>query len=188
MRNYYRSEAMDIGLWGNDLGLGSYPARTGELVSKLICHVHQFRERAGLHFRHYLAAMDFDSFLADAKFESNLFVKHAGDHQHHHFSLSRRQRIETRTQVREFSAVFSGTLIATNRERNGVEQILIAERLGEKLYRAGLHRLYRHRYIAVAGDKDDGIVNASLKQLLLQIEAAEPRQANIQNDAAGYVR
>ena len=107
---YYSDKVLDIGILGKGLGLWSYAARPGELCSKLICHVHQFRERAGLHFRHYLAAMDFDSFLADAKFESNLFVKHAGYDQRHHFSLSLRQRTETSAQFREFGAVFSGEI------------------------------------------------------------------------------
>ena len=50
--------------------------------------------------------------------------------------------------------------------------------LGQELDGSRLHRLNGHGYIAVAGDEDDRHVGA-LRELPLQLEAVEARQADI---------
>src|SRR3546814_6877794 len=51
-----------------------------------------------------------------------------------------------------------------------VQQGLIANRLGKKVDRSGLHRLHRHRDIAVAGEEDDRFDYAGRGQISLQIQ------------------
>src|SRR5262249_30052546 len=79
--------------------------------------------------------------------------------------------------------IFPPRTITGKAELNGVEQVLIAERLGQKLNGASLHRLDRHRDVAVPCDEDDREFPVCRGELTLQIEAALPRQSDIEYQA-----
>src|ERR1700730_11900548 len=74
-----------------------------------------------------------------------------------------------------------------NTSLDGVEQILVAEWLRQELNRARLHCPHGHRDVAVGGDKDNRPRLSRLDQLALQVQAALPGHANVQNDAAGGI-
>ena len=78
--------------------------------------------------------------------------------------------------------------VACERLLNGVEQLLVAEGLGQKLHGPGFHRLHGHRDIAVAGDEDNGHGHVARRQPLLQLQPAEARQPHIEHQAAGHIR
>src|SRR3546814_2680310 len=59
----------------------------------------------------------------------------------------------------------------------GIEQGLIADRLGQKIDRAGFHRLHRHGDVAVPGQEDDGFGNTRRGQMLLEVEPARARHS-----------
>jgi len=69
--------------------------------------------------------------------------------------------------------------IAFYRQRDGIQQVLVAEGLGEKLHGPSLHRLHRHR--DVAGDEDDREVHLGCGQLALEVESAESRQPHVEH-------
>ncbi len=64
-----------------------------------------------------------------------------------------------------------------------VQQILVAERLLQKVDRPGLQRLDGHRYVTVAGHEDDRDADVLPDQLGLKFKATLPRQADIEHDA-----
>src|SRR5262249_52028519 len=91
-------------------------------------------------------------------------------------------------EVRQSLFIFPPRTIARKTELNGVEKILIAERLGQKLNGAPLHRLHRHRDVAVPGDEDDREFPVYRGELTLQIEAALPWQSDIEHQAGWTIR
>jgi hypothetical protein len=78
--------------------------------------------------------MKLDSFLGDSQFCADLFIEHSRNDTCHHFALKRRKRFVMRTQMRELCLQLAPDCLL-----DGVEQILLAERFGEKLDRAGFH-------------------------------------------------
>src|SRR5579863_9006863 len=77
--------------------------------------------------------------------------------------------------------------VALERDLNRIEEILVAERLGEKFHRSGLHGAHGHRNIAVSGDENDRNANVGLGELGLEIESADPRQPDIKDEAGGGI-
>ena len=45
--------------------------------------------------------------------------------------------------------------IATKAQPYRIEEVLLAERLGQEFNSPSLHRLYAHWYVAMSGDEDD---------------------------------
>src|SRR4029453_3549536 len=78
--------------------------------------------------------------------------------------------------------------IAFQADLNGVEQVLVAEGLGQKLDGAPLHRLHGHRDVAMPGDKDDGSLDVGGQQLALKVETAATGQAYVQDEAGRSAR
>src|SRR2546423_15629874 len=66
---------------------------------------------------------------------------------------------------------------------DGIPQHLIAERLGQELHRASLHRLHGGRHVAITGDEDDRHV-CPIDDALLEIETVEVGKRYIENQAA----
>ena len=88
--------------------------------------------------------MNLDRDLADPQLETDLLVEPAGDHQAHHFSFARRQRIEPLAEFRNFPGVLERSAILLKGLLNRVQKILIAEGLGEEFRSAGFHRAHPH--------------------------------------------
>ena len=67
---------------------------------------------------------------------------------------------------------------------DGVEQRLVPDRLGQEIDGAGLHRLHCHRDVAVTGEEDNRLRVVCRGEMLLEIETARPRHADIEHQAA----
>src|SRR3954465_837389 len=78
--------------------------------------------------------------------------------------------------------------IARKAELNGIEEVLITERLRQELNGTPLHRLYRHRDVAVRRDEDDGEFPVGRCDLALKIKAAFPGQSHVEHEAGGAIR
>src|SRR5467141_4017864 len=72
-----------------------------------------------------------------------------------------------------------------DRRANSGEQIARPDGLRQKLDCPRLHRAHRHRDAAVSGDENDRDLYAGSRQLMLEIQAAETRQADIEDEAGG---
>src|SRR5207245_3975892 len=98
------------------------------------------------------------------------------------------ERLEARPQRGDCLFVLQPCAISCKAQLDGVQQVLIAERLGQELDRSSLYRLDGHRDVPVSGDKDDRNVNIRRRQLSLKIETTSPGQPDIEHEASGAVR
>ena len=78
--------------------------------------------------------------------------------------------------------------ISRETERDRIQQVLIAERLGQELDRSSFYRLDRHWDVAMSGDEDDRNVNVGRRELALKIETTSAGQPDIEHEASGAVR
>src|SRR5262249_11372525 len=90
-------------------------------------------------------------------------------------------------QVRQLPFISSPVAIPLERRGDRIQHVLIAKRLGQKIDRAGFHGLDRHGNVAVAGHEYDRNSDARLGELSLKIEPAQPRQSDIEYEAACHI-
>jgi hypothetical protein len=83
---------------------------------------------------------------------------------------------------------FPPCTVARKTELNGVEEILIAERLGQELDGTSLHRLHGHWDVAMPGDEDDRNLPLCCGELALKIEAALAKHSDVEHQAGGAIR
>src|SRR5262249_49782122 len=98
------------------------------------------------------------------------------------------QRGETLPEVRQRSFAFPLRAIALEAKLNGIDEVLIAERFGQELDGATLHRLHRHRNVAVSRNENDRNLPVRRGKLALEIEAALTGQSHIEHQAGGTIR
>src|SRR5258705_13886165 len=99
--------------------------------------------------------MHFDSGFTGIELRRNLLVKHPGNDQVHHLALPDAQCVVSLSQFSSVSLLFADDAIPSERSLNRIEQILVHIWLCEKLNRAGLHGLDRHRNVRMCCEKDD---------------------------------
>jgi hypothetical protein len=75
-------------------------------------------------------------------------------------------------------------LITLERPDHGIQDILVAERFGQEVDGSSLHRLDRHRDVAVTRHEDDRNANVIRSQIGLKVEPADSRQSDIEDQAA----
>jgi len=112
--------------------------------AQLLQHAHQLGNRASFHLAHGLRSPDFDGDFADIQLSRDLLVEHASHHANQHRLLPTGQRIPTRTQLQQLPILRATLAIKGNTLLYGIQQVLIAKRLGQKLYGPGLHGLHAH--------------------------------------------
>src|SRR5215472_12574648 len=114
----------------------------GLLVShqlELVSHSAELGKRTGFHLLHRPAAMYLHGSFGNADVVGNLFAQAAARHLNDDLALPRAQRGEALPEVRQSLFIFPPRTIARKAELNGVEQVLVAERLGQKLDGTTLH-------------------------------------------------
>src|ERR1700730_9054855 len=99
--------------------------------------------------------MDFYGDLADADVVRDLLVEAASHHQGHHLTLTGGERREARPQRGDGLFILQPSAISREAQLNRIQQVLIAERLGQELDRSPLYCPDGHRDVAVSGDEDD---------------------------------
>src|SRR5690242_16830068 len=97
---------------------------------------------------HRPAAMHFDSGFGDADIVGNLFAQAAAGDLNNVLSLPGAQGSEALPESGQLRLIFPPCTIARETELDGVEEILIPERLGQELDGTSLHRLHGHRDVA----------------------------------------
>src|ERR1700730_1723423 len=127
--------------------------------------------------------MNLDGDLADAEVCGDLLVQAPGYDQSHDLPLTRRQNVETRAQLCDAFLILKPCTISCKTELDGVKQILIAEWFCQELDRTALHRLYRHRNVAMPGDEDDRQFTLGRRDLALEVEPALSGQPDVEHQA-----
>src|SRR5438067_9063601 len=165
-------------------GSGDVRGAEAELVGK----ADELGEPGGLHLPHDLAAMHLDGHLADPELAGDLLVEPAGDDEAQDLSLAGGQGLEAGPQFGEAYLVGAADAVLFKRDTDRIEQILVAERLGQKLDGARLHRRHRHRDVAIAGDEDDRQRRVRGGNIPLHSPTAATRKTYLQHNAARTVR
>src|SRR5262245_11278382 len=132
-------------------------------------------------------AMELDRYLARPEFSGNLLIKQPRHDQRHHLPLAWREIVVPAAQLCPFLPLLPPMTVESNRLRDSLQQILIAEGLGEKLHRPCFHCPDCHRDVTVTCDENDREMNLSFSQLALQFESAQPGQPHIEYQAAGTI-
>jgi len=70
----------------------------------------------------------------------------------------------------------------------GIEQILVAERLGQEPDGCVLHGLDRHADVATSGDEDDGEKDVCGGEFPLKVATVLARQSDVENETARFLR
>jgi len=109
-----------------------------------------------------------------SEFSGYLFIEQAGNHPGQHLALARSERFQALPEHCGLRLPLSPGAVTIQRLVNRIQQILVAEGLGQEFDGSRFHCPYRHADIAVAGDKDDWNVDIGLSQLTLKIESAFP--------------
>src|SRR6266404_8541939 len=107
--------------------------------------------------------------LADPELKSNLLIEHTRDHKTHDLALARTQGRVGFSQPGEVTLLAARGTVAIQSLVDRGQQVLVIERLGQKLHGARFHSLHRHRNISVTGDKDNGDLDSRISQLALKV-------------------
>src|SRR4029077_10697929 len=126
--------------------------------------------------------------FGNADIARNLFAKAAVRDLNHDLALPGAQRLEAFPEGGQSFFILPPSTIAREAELHGVEELLIAERLGQELNGTTLHRLHRHGNIAMACDEDDWDLSVRRSELALKIKAASSRQSDVEHQANGTIR
>src|SRR6266446_1135972 len=132
--------------------------------------------------------MDLHCDFAGSEIKGYLLVEHARNNQAHDFALARGQLVVAFSQLGEATLLLASYTVAIQSLADRIQQLLVLERLGQKLHGTGFHGLHRHRNISMTSDEDDGDLDARVSQLALKVQAVDARKAHVQNKAAWPVR
>jgi hypothetical protein len=102
--------------------------------------------------------------------------------------LARRQGGEALSEHCDQRLVLPVQPISLDGGLDRIQEVLLAEGLGQEFHRAGLHCPHRHRDVAVTGQEDDRQIDVRCIQLLLKIKAAFAGQAHIEHETARTLR
>src|SRR4029077_337467 len=97
--------------------------------------------------------MHLHSDFGNADIARNLFAKAAVRDVNHDLALPGAQRLEAFPEGGQNFLILPPSAITREAELNGVHELLITERLRKELDGTTLHRLHRHRDVAVPGDE-----------------------------------
>ena len=105
--------------------------------------------------------------LARAQLGGDLLVEQTGHDPRQDVPLAWGEGRVAAAQLGPLRAVRAHRPVALDRAADGVEEVLLAERLRQELHGAGLHGLDRHGDVAMPGEEDDWQCRVRLGQLAL---------------------
>src|SRR4029077_5066880 len=112
-----------------------------------------------------------------------LFIEHPGNDKAHDLTLACGQRLVAFSQLSKLSLPLTGDPVTIQGLMDRIEQVLVAEGLGQELHRAGFHGPHRHGNVPMGGNKNYWNPNARVDQLVLKVQTVDSRKSHIQNQA-----
>jgi hypothetical protein len=85
------------------------------------------------------------------------------------------------SQPSSVSLLSAADTVPSERSLNRIEQILVPEWFGEKLNRARLHGLDRHRNVCMCCEKDDWNTYFPSFQFVLKLQAANAGKSHVKD-------
>ena len=126
--------------------------------------------------------MDLDGLLGGAQLSRNLFVQQTGHHQRKDLPLARGQRVIPPPDFRAFRLLRNRIPRATDGAANRVQEFVARERFLEEIHRPCFHGPHARGHVPVTGDEDDGNRVSLPIERLLELEAVQSGQADIQDE------
>src|SRR5258708_9427160 len=154
---------------------------------ELLDHSYQVDKGFRVHLLHCAAALDLHGTFRRSEVTSNLIIEHARDEHGDHLLLASSHRVEALLQARHLPLLFTSGTISVQCDPNSIQQILVAERLGEEFDCPSLHSANTHWDVPVAGQKDYRDTNFSRCKLPLKIEATQSRYSDVQHKSTGRI-
>jgi hypothetical protein len=151
-------------------------------------HSAELGKRTHIHLSHRPAAVNFHRCFSNAHIAGDLLAEAALHDLKHDIAFPGAQRREALLEGGQSLLIVLRGTIAREAEVNGIEELLIPERLGKEFDGAAFHRLDRHGDIAVSGDEDDRKLPLRCRQLALKIKTALTGQSHVENQAGGASR
>ena len=143
---------------------------------ELAGHPHQIGQRTCLHLLHDLPTMCFYRDLANSKFSANLFIQHAGNHQHHDLPFPARQQFVAIAKFANAGFAIQSHSAALQVFADGAPQDIVSKRFHQKLYGASLHGLHRCWNVCAVGYNDERHLRALSRDPPLQLDVVRIRQ------------
>jgi hypothetical protein len=122
----------------------------------------------------------FDRLLAGAQLRCNLLVQSATNDLRHYFPFAWRKRFETTVNHAANLGLRAVFQISPKRLLDCRKQSNIVDRLGQKIDCALLHGGNAHADVTDSGQENDGERILGSDQCMLQLEASQPRHANVE--------
>src|ERR1700676_1298264 len=126
--------------------------------------------------------------FGNADIAGNLFAKAAVRDLNHDLALPGAQRLEAFREGGQSFLILPPRAITTEADMNGVQELLIPERICKELHGTTLPRLHQQRDVAVPCDEDDWEFPVRRGELALKIKTALPRQPDVEDQASGSIR
>ena len=133
---------------------------------------------------HQIAAMRFDSPLRASELIRDLLVQSAARDAFENLTLTRSQAVHEPPQRLVLVVLLLAHAPACDRALDGDQQFLLPYRFRQKVFRARFDDLHRRRDITVTRQENDRQVRTHVIQASLQLGPAEPRDPDIEEDAA----
>ena len=131
--------------------------------------------------------MDLHGALADVEIRCNYLVGVPLHDQFHDFFFTIGELVHVIEYLPLFAQNIAAVVILIKRVIDPVDQILVAERFLDKIQRAFFQRFDRHRYVAVAGDKNDRQNRVYFIQSILKFQTAHAGHSYIKHQATGDI-
>src|ERR1700733_1617426 len=119
--------------------------------------------------------------FGNADIARNLFAEAAMRDLRHDLALPGAQRLEALPEGGQGFLTLPPSAITREAELNGVEELLITERLRKELNGTTLHCLHRHRDVAVPCDEYDRDFPVRRGELALKTKTALSRQPDVED-------
>src|SRR4051794_23652542 len=108
----------------------------------------------------------------------DLFSKAALCDLHHDLALARAQRFKTFPECSQILFTCPPGTIASETDLDGIEKVLITERLRQELNGTTFHCLHRHGNVTVPCDEYDWEIPVGGDEVALKLETTSPRQSH----------
>src|SRR6266576_2063581 len=120
--------------------------------------------------------------------EGNLFAHSALCDLNHDLVLSRAQRFKTLPECSQGLFTCPPGTITSKAGLDGIEKVLITERLRQELNGTTFHSLHRHGNVTMPCDEDDWEVPFGRGEVTLKLETTSPRQSHVKHQAGRAMR
>ena len=130
--------------------------------------------------------MRLDRLDADAQVIGDLFIQATGHDAFQHLGFAQRQFGQQGVAAGGKLVVGKRALGMLQHALHQAYKLVFLERFLDEIHRTLLHRVDRHRHVAVAGDEDDGQRRVVFDQAVLQLQAGHAAHADVDNQA-GYL-